>query len=224
MLEDATLAACFLFDNANPYGDSGPNSLSSSQSSTTTIVSPGRAGQAISFDGTSFFQASSFTALGLATQPFSILLWVRPRSTNCTLVHVSGNTNGGAWCIPFVGITSNGLIAAQGYTGNSTLPCVMSTSTPSSTDWTHIAQTWSATNGLFLYINGVLIGTVSSATTFVASTVSNYVTLGNSLSGSCYGGCLGIHVPGALNGDIDDFRVYSRELTVSEVNTIYSGV
>ena len=222
VLEDATLVGCFLFDIANPYVDSGPNSLSNTQVS-TTIISSGHSKDAISFDGTSYFQASSFTGLGVVDQSFSILLWVRARSTNRTLVHVSGNSNGVGWCIPFIGLHSNGSIVAQMLTGSIILPCLISTLTPSSTTWTHVVETWSTTNGLRLYINGALAGSLPSITNYVASGASNFITLGNSLSGMgvCSGGCLGTRVPGAYDGDIDDFRVYSRELSGSEVSTIY---
>ena len=223
VLEDATLAGCFLFDSANPYADSGPNSLSNTQV-LSTIISSGHSKDAISFDGTSYFQASSFTGLGVIDQSFSILLWVRARSTNSTLVHVSGNSNGRAWCIPFIGLHSNGSIVAQLFIGGGLVPCVIGASTSSFTAWTHVVETWSTTNGLRLYIDGALTGTLSSVTNYVTSGVSNFITLGNSLSGvnSCLGGCLGTRAPGAYDGDIDDFRVYSRELSGSEVSTIYA--
>jgi hypothetical protein len=224
VLEDASLAGCFLFDNPNPYADSGPNGLLSNQTS-VTIVSAGHIGQAISFDGTSYFQASSFTGLGISNQSFSVLLWMRSRSLNRTVVHVSAYTSGSGWCIPFVGISSNGSVVVQIFTGVAILPCVIKASASSFTSWTHVVETWSMTNGLRLYLDGTLTGSLASAKTFLASGVSNFVTLGNSRNGMniCTGGCVSSRAPGAFDGDIDDFRVYSRELTASEVNTIYAG-
>jgi hypothetical protein len=60
-------------------------------------------------------------------------------------------------------------------------------------------------------------------TSYTASGISNVVTLANSLSGYNY--CAGFgpltYAPGPFDGDIDDFRLYSRQLTAAEVQTIY---
>jgi hypothetical protein len=69
--EDATLVACFLFNAPTPYTDFGPNSLFSSELS-TSIVSSGYSYDAIAFNNISYFQASDFKALGLASEAFSI--------------------------------------------------------------------------------------------------------------------------------------------------------
>ena len=218
--EDATLAGCFLFDTAAPYADFGPNSLASSSSS-TSIISSGHNDAAISFNGTTYFQGSSFTALGVVNKAFSIVLWVRPRSIFGTMVHVSSNSNGLGWCIPFLGITSNGSLVAQIFSaGPVTIwgpPLAMSPV------WSHITQTWSLANGLRLYVNGVLVVSLTSTGSYTASSLSNFVTLASSRSGSlvCAGGALGVTPAGPLDCDIDDFRVYGRELLASEISTIY---
>lgn len=218
--EDASLAGCFLFDNEAPYSDSGPNSLQSVTSS-TTVVSSGHHDKAISLNGTAYFQASSFTALGISSKAFSIVLWIRPRSILGTIVHVSSNSLGTAWCIPFLGITANGSLAAQMYVAGAVT--VWGPSLPMSPVWSHIAQTWSLANGLRLYIDGVLVASLASTGAYTASGVSNYVTLANSRNGVgfCAGGAFGFYAPQPLACDIDDFRVYGRELSAIEISTIY---
>ena len=221
--EDATLAACFTFDTQNAYADSGPNSLLSTENS-TSIISSSVTGEAVSFNGTSYLQASSFTGLGMTNQAFSILLWIRPRSVNSTIVHVSQTTSGVGWCMPFIGIANNGSIVAQLY-DVSIYPDVLSPQIPMSSVWSHVVETWSSINGLRLYIDGVLQASLASAATYTASGSSNFITLANPLAGSVYcgGGGLGSRTPGPFDGDIDDFRVYSREITASDVYTIYQS-
>jgi hypothetical protein len=130
-------------------------------------------------------------------------------------------SNGQGWCIPFMGIAANGSVIAQIF--NAGAVTIWGPSISMAPVWSHIAQTWSPTNGLRLYINNVLVAFQTLDVTYAASGVSNFVTLSNSLNGYnyCAGGALGSYAPGPLKGDIDDFRLYSRELTASDVSTIY---
>ena len=76
--------------------------------------------------------------------------------------------------------------------------------------WTHIVHTYSTINGLRLYLNGTLTGTKNSTTRSVSNQV-NILTLGNDLqanSGNVY------------RGLIDEFRVYSRELNATDIQTL----
>jgi hypothetical protein len=66
------------FEAATMHTDSGPNSLLNSELS-TSIISSGYTNEAIYFNGAAYFQASSLTALGLASKSFSIVLWIQPR-------------------------------------------------------------------------------------------------------------------------------------------------
>ncbi|CAF4501030.1 unnamed protein product, partial [Rotaria socialis] len=177
---------------------------------------------AISFTGsnTSYFQAIGFTALRISNHEFSISFWVYPESLSGTLVHVSSSLNGTGWCMPFIGLTGNGSLVAQIYNGVtlSLLGPNVSLST-----WYQVVQTWSPANGLQLYVNSWMTYSLSSAASFLASgSPPMYVTLANSLfgSGNCHGGMLNSTMP--FIGAIDDFRVYSRELTYDDVCTIYN--
>ncbi|CAF3958144.1 unnamed protein product, partial [Rotaria sordida] len=128
--------------------------------------------------------------------------------------------SGLGWCYPFLGFATNGSIDAQMY--NSNVKSVIGPSVSVTSDWTHIVETWSSTNGLRLYVNNILVAsTTAMATSYIASSVQNYVTLANSLSGTgiCDAGLLGSMSP--YNGDIDEFRIYSRELTAADICTLY---
>lgn len=204
ILEDATLVSCFLFDTTAPYTDLGPNSLRSTSFS-TSIISSGRHNEAISFNGTGYFQVSSFTAVGISNETFSIVLWLRPRSMLGTIVHVSSSSNGAGWCLPFLAISSAGSLIAQGY--NPPAIGLLGPSLPISSIWSHIVQTWSSTNGFRLYVNGVLAASLASAVSYLASGQSNFVTLANSRNGTvfCAPSVLLNVTPGGLDCDIDDF-------------------
>ena len=83
--------------------------------------------------------------------------------------------------------------------------------------WTHITITYSSRNGLILYINGTFYGTTGEMS-YRASEETSILTLGNSLDGSaCYRGSI---TSDAYVGDIDEFRVYSRELNAMDVDEL----
>jgi hypothetical protein len=89
--------------------------------------------------------------------------------------------------------------------------------------WTHVAVTYSSTHGIRLYVNGTLNGTTASII-YSASSQVNILTLANRLQGnltSAGGTCNSQSiVPNVYFGDMDEFRVYSRELNASDVYTL----
>lgn len=221
ILERATLAARFNFDGSSPLLDTGPNHVSSSASGYTFVT--GRTLQAISFTGSSssFFQASGFLALGINNEPFSISLWVKPQLLMGTLVHVSTDTSGTGFCSPFIGFALNGSLIAQVRT-NTTYVAVSYSNLPMST-FSHIVQTWSSMNGLRLYLNNILVHSAVATTYSASSAWVNHVTLGGCLSGclNCSTATGNQIAAGPFTGAVDDFRLYSRELTTSDVCALY---
>jgi Concanavalin A-like lectin/glucanases superfamily len=204
--------------------DFGPNGVSTIGSS-YSFLSSGHSNQAISFTGasSSYFQASGFAALGTNNQAYSFSLWVQPQSLAGSLVHISTLPNGtGLWCMSVLGFALNGTLVAQGYDG-SIWPILAPSFLTLSPRWSHVVQTWSSVHGLRLYVNNVLVASRPTLTTFMATgKPNNYVTLANSLSasGTCGTGVFGILRP--FQGAIDDFKAFSRELSASDVCTLYS--
>ena len=196
--------------------DNGPNSLPS-LSQNVSYTTSGHRSNAISFNyNISFFQVTGLTGLGKTNEPFSFSLWIRPNSLVGTLIHVE-NIAPVVWCLSMLGFTANGSLVAQIWTGapRAVFGPVLS---PIST-WHHIVQTWSSTNGLRLYVDNALVGSDPLATSYVASTLSNLVKLANRPTTTCAQGA--IAAPFAYNGDIDDFRIYSRELTLDDICALY---
>ncbi len=54
---------------------------------------------------------------------------------------------------------------------------------------------------------------------YIASSGSNYVKLANRPTNTCAYGAIG--APASFYGDMDDFRIYSRELTADDVCALY---
>ena len=85
--------------------------------------------------------------------------------------------------------------------------------------WTHIVSTYSATNGLRLYINGTLFGSTNGFTSSASGNLMT-VTLGNTLNGS---NCTSAVPRVPYRGLLDEFRLYSRELTQTDVCLLSSS-
>lgn len=223
ILEDSSLSVCLNFDNGSELIDSSSYDLSTRASA--SYVVNGHSQQAVSFNGTNstFYQVGRITSLGVIDQAFSISLWIRPRSLTGVLVHVSRNETGAnGWCTPFLGFHVNGSLVAQTYINPPGFVPAAVGSRPAISMMSHVVSTWSPINGIRLYLNNVLVGSNPSAIPFYrASGVPNYVTLANALGGIV---CASNGIPPSsiFNGDMDDFRIYNRELTVGEINTLYN--
>jgi hypothetical protein len=105
--------------------------------------------------------------------------------------------------------------------GSATLVTAIGPVPSISSSWMHIVQTWSATNGLRLYVNNTLVSSVTASTFLGSETTPNYLTLGNCLDGcgACASGLVG--AAGPYTGAIDDWGIYSRELTAADVCALY---
>ncbi|CAF4023957.1 unnamed protein product [Adineta steineri] len=144
-------------------------------------------------------------------------LWVQRTSTGGgTLVHYSTQTDGQGWCTVPLGFSSAGNIIATAWNPNNQVTGpVLSVNT-----WTHIATTYSRTHGLTLYVNGVYVGSTGIQNNDAPGTPV-ILTLGNSLSG---GGCNSQSIAtGTYYGYLDEFRVYSRKLSATEVSALSKG-
>jgi hypothetical protein len=122
-----------------------------------------------------------------------------------------------------LGFDSNGSIVAQVLTDNSTIVTAIGPILPVSSSWIPVVQTWNYTDGLKLYVNNTLVSSVSASSFLGSGTTPNYLTLGNCLSGCdvCSNGS--VSEPGPFTGAIDDWRIYSRELSASDVCALYIG-
>ena len=117
--------------------------------------------------------------------------------------------------MPILGLTSSGQIAAQSFNGAAvgiTGPVVPFES------WTHVVTSYNPITGMRLWVNGSL-SAASGRFNYISSSVPNSITLGSSLSGTpiCATGPVR---KGQFYGIIDELRIYSRELSASDVYTL----
>ena len=78
-------------------------------------------------------------------------------------------------------------------------------------------MTYSNTNGVRLYVNGTMMNSGSLNRAYAASSKINAITIGTCLNpGTCAPATTQI-VSSQFHGKIDELRVYSRELSSSEI-------
>ncbi|CAF1122983.1 unnamed protein product [Adineta ricciae] len=213
ILTDATLVAYYSFDNGSLL-DSGPNKINGTAVGASRTA--GRVNDSLLFNTSgAYFQAGGFTLLGVVGHEYSISLWVNKLSSASaggTLAHVSGSSNGTLWCISMLGLTTSDEIIGESW--NNSIVAVQGPALVAGV-WTHIVTSYSLTNGVRLWINGSLIGS-SPQFTYAASNLANWITIGTTFSDAvqCAHGNVSI---GQFYGMIDEMKVYSRELTSSDV-------
>lgn len=237
ILNDAILTAYYSFDRDIFNLDLSNNYINGYSNGLSTVS--GRVGEAYLFQGTSsYFQSTAFTAYSTG-ESFSVALWVKPYSIySGTLVHLStGTTGGGTACFDLLGFSTTGQLIANLYDTYVCcgLPCpchdsvsiggpIMSINT-----WTHIVLTYSSSNGMALYTNGTLRaynnGFLSFPSNIYASTSRPYMTVGSPTTTGSIPICLvasPILSPAPYQGLIDELRIYSRELTITEICSLFN--
>ena len=206
------MIAYFPFDNATLIDDNGPNKIYSTMQNAAVVT--GRVNQGLAFNGvSSYMQAFGFYSLGRSSQAHSFTLWIYPYSVNGgTIIHISTvQTNHVSPCADVIGITTAGQISFRTYGSNLQItgPFI------STLQWTHIAYTYSSTNGQSMYINGVLFLS-TGATSYSGSGVVEWLTVGYN-----FGTCTVTPINGGYYiGAIDELYVFRRELTASEVYSL----
>jgi hypothetical protein len=217
ILLDATLTVYYTLDNN--LLDSGPLGINGTGENYSYSAS-GRVNQCLSLlNNQSYVQATGLVLLGTSSQSYSFSIWINPTVvTQGTIIHVSESTSGlDSCCLPMLGFTSAGNIGVQSW--NSTLviytgPVVIANV------WTHIAITYSLLNGLNLWINGTQYGSGVIAYNYIAGGIPVTVTLGSSLNGTGVCAPTGIINMGQYYGYMDEFELYSRELSSIDISNL----
>ena len=176
----------------------------------TTIVSNCKRGGCRSFNGTTDRVAMSRV---LTAVPYSISAWVKP--TTC------GNNSTGNG-IFYQGTASNdlgthvlvlNLVGVQNtieFKNEGGTAFITSADAITLNVWNHVVCTIDAAGAATIYVNGINKGSGNAGTTAPSNNSAYVGTWYNSGTASRY-----------LNGQIDDVRVYNRELSAQEVGDLY---
>lgn len=213
------LVAWYPFNsNANDASGNGNNGTVNGSALTTDRF--GNANSAYSFNGTNnFIEIPNSSSLDLSTNIYSISFWMKstyPTTKQCQFItKYSG-----------IGTTTNGLmfVLNNSTNGNSLQYMYQSTAggwgsaqtpvanLPQSGSWVHVLIT--TNNGYDkLYVNGLLVSsnTTKHSYKYGANTNSLRLGVGPTQNTGNY-----------FNGSLDDIRIYNRELSQSESNTLYN--
>jgi autotransporter-associated beta strand protein len=170
---------------------------------------PGNFNTALHFDGTASSYATVPAGVVSTLTDFTISAWVKPDalSTWARIFDFGSGTSTymylapkGSTGFPRFAIKGGGL-AEQGINATAAIPTGI---------WTHIAVTQSGPVAI-LYVNGVEVGRNSAMTlnpTIMGSTTQNYI--GKSQASA----------DPILSGSVDDFRIYNKALTPTEINVL----
>ena len=213
ILTDATMVVYFSFDGPTLSEDMGPNKMNGTISN--AVATSGKVGQALAFSGvtTSYLQIPGFYQLGRSNQPFTFSLWIYPYSVvGGVLIQKAQYSNSSGWCYTLMGLTYMGQITMLVYNGN--VPLIIGSLIPVRT-WTHLGHTYSQTNGVQMYINGILTAT-SGSTTWGSSSTIDYLNIGTYVNSYCGPGPGAIY-PVPYQGVVDEFYVFRRELSANEI-------
>lgn len=189
--------------SGNPIDSSGSGYTGSPTS--TTFVSSCKRSNCLGFNGTSSYVTLGMNAFNTLTNNFSYSVWVFPNSVTVQQVFFSLGA-GRAWG----GIENTSKAAFQYFDGGNRY--IYGATSLIINNWYNITVTKSSTDGVKVYLNGVLDGSDAGRT----SSVTAYAGENAAIGGAMY---LGVNQP--FNGLIDDMRIYNRVLTEQEIADLY---
>ncbi len=188
----------------------------------TLVSSPtwvaGKNGSGLLFtSGSNRVQTGGLTSLATSNTPFTFAFWMNANTNSGVLAHVSSNADGGGWCTPYIGFDGAGNLLAQAfYDVTPSTYYTVKTPAPLATGaWTHVAASWSAANGLRLYVNGVLISTDASFN-YNGAGGSN-INWGSKNNQGCWAGSI---VGNGFDGTLDEMGYFDQELTVAQIQAL----
>lgn len=216
------LIGCWLFNDTpsllgkthnygnNYYGNVGDTS--NGFLTGNVYVASGKFGPALSFDGTGDYVRVWGVSgkCGLIGYPFTILVWANADG-------VPPGVYGTAFCLSRFGVTdqyiwirySNDSVGWQYVGRNTTVSTIYQNF--QSRGWQHLVVVMHSATKQEFYIDGRLIGT--STTSVPWTNEFNNICFGALASNSSY--------TSSLNGLIDNISLYSRALTLSEIQQLY---
>jgi hypothetical protein len=123
------------------------------------------------------------------------------------------------WCLPVIGFSNTGLLTIQSWGSIGVYATSLINETLPLNVWTHASMTYSTTNGIQLFVNGSLVNMNNNYTDYLASGEFCTIVVGTCLHPNACGYRTKI-VPSQFQGKIDELKIYSRELSNSEIEQL----
>jgi predicted esterase len=207
--------ATWLFNNNYTDASGNGRTLTATGTPTFSTTEKREGTHAVNFNGTSQYvtlpTSGSFQQTAFSAKSVSFWMKSANNTGNRILLDLGGSDDGLA-----LRLNSNTLIA--GVANNSTRREFASTY--NNTAWNHIALVYS-TNTLRLYINGVLQPNSITNLPFTSvGSTSNASRIGANNSTNAFNILFGM---ANYSGLLDDFEIYSKALSQSDVTALYSG-
>jgi RHS repeat-associated protein len=174
--------------------------------STTTSPVVGKMGRGLSFDGSTQYVVNAQT---VNTARVTMSIWFKKSGNPASQAWIAGfqdGLNGPSWDKDFY-LATNGTVRWYVFDGSS--KAVDGTTVVTDGKWHHIVGTADGTNAV-LYIDGVQDGTFPVGATYTGYTVPDIFVGGTNNSGI------------ALSQTVDEFKVYNRALSATEVARLYA--
>jgi hypothetical protein len=116
-----------------------------------------------------------------------------------------------------IGFNSGGYLVVQTLSINGIYSAAFTNGTLSLNQWTYISMTYSTTNGIRLFVNGSLVSGNVTFNDYSASGMMSTITIGTCLQPNACASNQTRIVLSQFRGEIDDLKIFSRELSTSEV-------
>ena len=116
-----------------------------------------------------------------------------------------------------IGFNSGGSLVVQTLSRNGIYSAAFTNGTLSLNQWSYITMTYSTTNGIRLFVNGSLVSGNVTFNDYSASGMMSTITIGTCLQPNACAANETAIVSSQFQGEIDELKIFSRELSASEV-------
>jgi hypothetical protein len=116
-----------------------------------------------------------------------------------------------------IGFNSRGYLVVQTLSINGIYSAALTNGTLSLNQWTYISMTYSTTNGIRLFVNGSLVSENVTFNDYSASGDMSTITIGTCLQPNACASNQTRIMLSQFGGQIDELKIFSRELSTSEV-------
>ncbi len=119
-----------------------------------------------------------------------------------------------------IGFSNTGLLTIQTWSGSSVYATSLINKRLPLNIWIHVSMTYSTRNGIQLFVNGSLVNMNNNYTDYSASGEFCTIVIGTCLQPNACGGYQTEIVPSQFQGKIDELKIFSRELSTSEIEQL----